>query len=100
MDDLALLGCFHDGTFLRAAFDGYAAVRPMPPDYARRFWLHLLRNMIFKAVIRVGAGYFHHDSKFFLIGAAGNGASLREQTSRRIATASSALRDERSPFTL
>lgn len=100
MDDLSLLGCFHDGAFLRAAFAGYAAVRPLPPDQVRRFWLHLLRNMIWKAVIRVGAGYFRHDSRFFLIGAGGSGASLREQTVARLAAALGGLRENRDPFSL
>jgi aminoglycoside phosphotransferase (APT) family kinase protein len=100
MDDLALLGCFHDGAFLRAAFSGYASVRSLPEESGRRFWLHVLRNMIFKAVIRVGAGYFDHDSRFFLIGAGGSGASLREQTQARIAAALDGLREGRDPFSL
>ncbi|MSU49452.1 MAG: aminoglycoside phosphotransferase family protein [Opitutus sp.] len=100
MDDLALLACFHDGAFLRRAFTGYAAVRPLPVDHVARFWLHLLRNMIFKAVIRVGAGYFKLDGGFFLIGAAGTGSSLREQTLSRIDSALHGLRENRDPFTL
>ncbi len=100
MDDLALLGCFHDGAFLRPAFAGYAAVRPLPPDHRARFWLHLLRNMIFKAVIRVGAGYFDHDSRFFLIGAGGSGAALREQTLARLDAALVGLRQNNDPFSL
>lgn len=100
MDDLALLACFHDGAFLRRAFAGYAAVRPLPAQHVGRFWLHLLRNMIFKAVIRVGAGYFNLDGGFFLIGAAGTGASLRDQTLARIEAAQRGLRENRDPFTL
>jgi aminoglycoside phosphotransferase (APT) family kinase protein len=100
MDDLSLLGCFHDGAFLRRAFAGYAEVRPLPSDPAARFWLHLLRNMIFKAVIRVGAGYFDHDSRFFLIGAGGSGATLRAQTLARLEAALAGLRDNRDPFSL
>lgn len=99
-DDLALLGCFHDGAFLRAAFAGYASVRALPPDHVARFWLHLLRNMIFKAVIRVGAGYFDHDSGFFLVGAGASGASLRAQTLARLDAALGGLRDARDPFGL
>lgn len=91
MDDLSLLGCFHDGAFLREVFAGYASVRPLPEDHAMRFWLHLLRNMIFKAVIRVGAGYFDHDSRFFMIGA-GGGASLKAQTLSRLDAALAGLR--------
>lgn len=100
MDDLALLGCFHDGAFLRAAFEGYAEVRPLPVHHERRFWLHLLRNMIFKAVIRVGAGYFDRDGSFFLVGAGAGGTSLREQTLARIAAALDGLRRGREIFSL
>lgn len=99
-DDLALLGCFHDGPFLRAAGRGYESVRRLPGDWVPRFWLHLLRNLIFKAVIRVGAGYFNHDSRFFLIGAGGSGATLRAQTLARLAAAVAGLRAERDPFSL
>ncbi|MCF7818925.1 MAG: aminoglycoside phosphotransferase family protein [Kiritimatiellales bacterium] len=84
MDDLSLLGCFHDGDVLARALRGYAAVRPLPPEYRRRFWLHLLRNMIVKAVIRVGAGYFDRDSSFFLIGSGSTGASLKTETHARL----------------
>ena len=100
MDDLSLLACFHDGAFLRGAFAGYAAVRALPAEHVRRFWLHLLRNMLFKAVIRVGAGYFERDSSFFLIGGGGTGGSLREQTLGRLAAAVDGLRTARDPFTL
>lgn len=98
MDDLALLGCFHDGAFLRAAFAGYASVRPLPDEAGKRFWLHLLRNMIFKAVIRVGAGYFDHGSGFFLV--SGSGPSLREQTLGRLERATDALQTDADPFSL
>lgn len=99
-DDLALLGCFHDGASLRAAVRGYEAVRRLPADWVPRFWLHLLRNLIFKAVIRVGAGYFNHDSRFFLIGARGDGAAFRQETRDRLTTAVAGLRVERDPFSL
>ena len=87
MDDLALLACFHDAAFLQRAFAGYASVRPLPPEHRRRFWLHLLRNLIVKAVIRVGAGYFDRDDGFFLIGAGRSGADLRRFTEQRLALA-------------
>ena len=92
MDDLSLLGCFHDQAFLRRAIEGYESVRTLPPEHARRFWLHLLRNMIVKAVIRVGAGYFDRSDGFFLISAGSNGQSLRETTSEKIKTALRGLR--------
>jgi fructosamine-3-kinase len=93
MDDLSLLACFHDAAFLRRAFDGYQSVRELPEEHVRRFWLHLLRNMIVKAVIRVGAGYFDRDDGFFLIGSGSSGASLREITLSRLSTALRGLRE-------
>ncbi len=100
MDDLALLGCFHDGAFLRATFEGYTSVRALPANHVPRFWLHLLRNMIFKAVIRVGAGYFDHDSQFFLVGAGSDGKALRETTLSRLEAALRGLREGRDPLGL
>jgi fructosamine-3-kinase len=87
MDDLSLLACFHDAAFLSRAFDGYQSIRPLPDEHRRRFWLHLLRNMIVKAVIRVGAGYFERDDGFFLIGSGGSGADLKRTTHARITLA-------------
>lgn len=93
MDDLSLLACFHDEIFVRRSFEGYQSIRSLPEDRLRRFWLHLLRNMIVKAVIRVGAGYFERDSGFFLIGSGSSGANLREMTLSRLALALRGLRE-------
>ena len=93
-DDLSLTACFHDGPFVRRVLDGYAEVRPLPAEFERRLWLHLLRNMLVKAVIRVGAGYFDRDGGFFLIGRGSGGADLRRFTEARIATALSGLRGD------
>lgn len=97
LDDLSLLGCFHDAATLREAFSGYASVRPLPGDYRSRYWLHLLRNMVVKSVIRVGAGYFNRTDGFFLIGAGGTGADLRKFTLDRIALALRGLRENSDP---
>ena len=96
MDDLSLLACFHDETFLRHVFEGYQSTRALPPDHLRRFWLHLLRNMIVKAVIRVGAGYFDRDDGFFLISPGTSGQSLREFTLKKLFHALHCLRTEAS----
>jgi aminoglycoside phosphotransferase (APT) family kinase protein len=93
MDDLSLLACFHDASFLQRAFQGYQSVRSLPEDHMRRFWLHLLRNMIVKSVIRVGAGYFDRDDGFFLIGSGSSGSSLREMTLSRLALTLRGLRE-------
>jgi aminoglycoside phosphotransferase (APT) family kinase protein len=84
MDDLSLLACFHDAQFLEHALQGYTSVRPLPGEFRRRFWLHLVRNMIVKSVIRVGAGYFERDADFFLIGNAGTGGSFKAFTRTRL----------------
>lgn len=95
MDDFSLLGCFHDGRVVASALAGYAASRALPTAHRRRFWLHLLRNMIVKAVIRVGAGYFEQTDRFFLIGAGGTGADLKTFTQERLQTALHGLRHDR-----
>jgi fructosamine-3-kinase len=93
MDDLALLACFHDADVLRRAFTGYSRVRPLPENHLPRFWLHLLRDMIVKAVIRVGAGYFTRNDGFYLIGAGSDGSDLETFTRSRIDTALRGLTD-------
>ncbi len=93
MDDLSLLACFHEAAFLERAFAGYASVLPLPDEWCRRFWLHLLRNLLVKAVIRVGAGYFRRDAGFFLIGTGSSGEELRRFTEARIAIALRGLRE-------
>ena len=92
MDDLSLLACFHDAAFVGRALEGYQSQRGLPVEWRRRFWLHLLRNMIVKAVIRVGAGYFERDAAFFLVGAGGSGRALREHTANRLHVALRGLR--------
>ncbi len=100
LDDLSSLGCFYDGSVIARALEGYAGLRPLPDEHRRRFWLHLLRNMIVKAVIRVGAGYFQRTSGFFLIGAGSSGADLRAFTQARLAAALRGLRDDLEPASL
>lgn len=90
-DDLSLLGCFHSGTAIEALLSGYGEIRALPADFEQRFWLHLLRNMIFKAVIRVGAGYFTRNEDFFLISSRSDGASLHRFTLERILAACAGL---------
>jgi aminoglycoside phosphotransferase (APT) family kinase protein len=100
LDDLSLLGCFHDGRVIARALAGYRGVRPLPEAWQRRFWMHLLRNMIVKAVIRVGAGYFERDDGFFLIGRGGSGNDLRRETLARIRRALAGLQADEAPEAL
>ncbi len=87
VDDLALLGCFFDEPFLKRVFAGYETIRPLPDHFAPRFWLHVLRNLLFKAVIRLRGGYFERDDQFFLIDSGANGQTLRDDTRQRLTTA-------------
>lgn len=91
-DDIALMGCFFSGKQLQPLIRGYQTIRPLPPDFEIRFWLHLLRNMIFKAVIRVGAGYFERGSNFYLLGSVQNNKSLEQITIQKIQAAREGLR--------
>lgn len=94
-DDLSLLACFHSGQIVSSAIEGYKKVRDLPKHFQIRFWLHLLRNMIVKAVIRVGANYFDRQSDFFLIGSGDTGATLKSFTYQRIKTACLGLQNKK-----
>lgn len=86
-DDLSLLACFHDEAFLANLLHGYGEHAELPDDFALRFWMHLLRNMVVKSVIRVGSGYFHSGDHLFLFPPGGNGRSLQEFTRERLGAA-------------
>jgi len=89
-DDLSLMACYHSWKELRLLLEGYQAEKLLPENFEGRFWMHLLRNILFKAVIRVGAGYFDKDRKFFLIEQDGNG--LKVFTHARLVAAFEGLR--------
>lgn len=72
-DDISLMACFHSKEEMNALIEGYQEIKPLPENFIPRFWLHLMRNMLFKAVIRVGAGYFKKDSNYFLINSGSEG---------------------------
>lgn len=83
-DDISLLACFHSGEFIVSVIRGYEQIKKLPEDFLPRFWLHLLRNMIVKSVIRSGAGYFDLNDDFFLIGTGKSGKTLKQFTKDRI----------------
>ena len=92
-DDLSLLACFHSWDFLELALRGYESIRPLPVDFCPRFWLHLLRNMIVKAVIRLGAGYFDRPPGGFLTPQ--GGPALRQATRTKLLSACQGLQENR-----
>lgn len=92
VDDISLMACFHPAIAVQALIKGYQSVKPLPDNFVPRFWLHLLRNMVVKAVIRVGAGYFDRESNFFLIASGTDGVSLKNITINRILLAYEGLK--------
>ncbi|NGM60417.1 aminoglycoside phosphotransferase family protein [Sphingobacterium sp. SGG-5] len=90
VDDLSLLGCFHSGEVILAVMAGYQQEKPLPENFEQRFWLHLLRNIIFKSVIRVKGNYFDMSDKFFLNNVKNN--SLEKFTLDRIDSAVKGLK--------
>lgn len=99
-DDLSLLACFHPAEVVVAAVHGYETVRPLPEHFLSRFWLHLLRNMIVKAVIRCGAGYFKQSGSNFLMAPGQDGGTFKAFTRERLFAASNGLRENRPLFNL
>lgn len=90
MDDISLLGCFHSGQVLEAALKGYASVKQLPAHHEQKLWLHLLRNIIFKAVIRVRGNYFNKPDSFFMNNS--SSGDLRTFTLERILVACEGLK--------
>lgn len=97
VDDLSLLGCFHSGEVVSAAIRGYEQERVLPDNFEIRFWLHLLRNMIFKAVIRVRGNYFDMPNDFFMNMGQKN---LKSFTIKRIDSACEGLQNKKSILSL
>lgn len=94
MDDLSLLGCFFDGKSLNAFLEGYTRLQALPPEHTSRFWLHLLRNMILKAIIRLNCGYFDDKKDLFLLDRNQSGSAFRQATHARIEEALTGLTDQ------
>lgn len=85
MDDVSILACFHSEEVILNILKGYKNIKgELPKNFIPRFWLHLLRNMIVKAVIRVGGNYFDKKDDFFLIDTGLNGNSLEHHTKKKM----------------
>lgn len=87
VDDISLLACFHQGDVILSAIEGYKTIRKLPENFEQRFWLHLLRNIIFKSVIRVRGGYFNLNQDFFMLSNDKNSSSFKSFTYKRIKSA-------------
>jgi len=82
-DDLAVLRCFFGDDILGPVYRAYAEIHPMDDAFRLRTSLYLVRNMLWKAVIRSFMKYFEIDGDFFLARPDG-GRSLREATYDRL----------------
>jgi aminoglycoside phosphotransferase (APT) family kinase protein len=91
VDDIAILKCFYNEEVLRPFLAGYREVAPLPDAFEAKLSLYLLRNMLWKAVIRLFMKYFDMTGSFFILGPE-NRRSLRQFTLDRIAEAMEGLR--------
>jgi len=82
-DDLGMLACFYGADLMGPLLEGYFGGREPEEGFHRRIWLHLLRNMLWKAKLRDSLGYFEKDASFFLH-LPGETASLKDVTLGRL----------------
>lgn len=99
-DDFSLLACFYADEVVDSAIEGYKSIRELPDNFYPRFYLHLLRNMIVKAVIRVGANYFVKKDDFFLIDSGSAGGDLAQITRDKIFHAYTMLNEKKEKISL
>jgi aminoglycoside phosphotransferase (APT) family kinase protein len=91
-DDLGILQCFYEDDFMAHVFSGYFGDEKMSQDFQIRIWLHTLRNMLWKTMIRDYMGYFKKGKDFFLSGNTGD-ISLKEYTFLKIERSMNILRN-------
>lgn len=83
VDDIAILKCFYNDEVMTPFLSGYREVARLPDDFEARLSLYLLRNMLWKAVIRIFMKYFEMTGSFFILGPE-NRQSLRQFTVDRL----------------
>ena len=90
-DDFGILTCFYDEDVISVVKRGYETVSPLPAEFDRVRWLHALRNMLWKMMIRHYMGYFEQTGDFFILNDDNRG-SLYDFTLRKIIMALDNLR--------
>ena len=83
IDDLSIIKCFYDEDVFDALLEGYSEVSGLPSDFQPKLYLYLVRNMLWKAVIRIFMGYFKMKGNFFILGRK-DGVNLKEVTYQRL----------------
>ncbi len=82
-DDIGILQCFHESDVLDAVYAGYTEVAPLPEPFVPRTALYMVRNLLWKAVVRTFMKYFDNSDNLF-IGHSSHGGSLRKYTRDRL----------------
>lgn len=82
-DDFGILNCFLEEEQMNAALLEYFRPAPCDEGFQCRIWLHTLRNMLWKAMIRHYMGYFNKGSGFFMA-KNDRGFSLKDYTLAKI----------------
>jgi aminoglycoside phosphotransferase (APT) family kinase protein len=82
-DDIGILQCFHEGEVLDAVYEGYREVAPLPEPFVERTAIYMVRNLLWKAVIRTFMKYFDQSDQIFLHHQS-HGGSLRHYTRNRL----------------
>lgn len=91
VDDLAIMKCFYHDDVFGPVLEGYQEVVALPEHFYPKLWLFLLRNMLWKTVIRIFMGYFEMKGDFFLL-SRDNRTSLQQFTYDRLHLAVNELR--------
>lgn len=95
-DDLGILHCFYGDAFMDGVARGYWGGETPPDGFECRVWLHTVRNMLWKTMIRHHLGYFDKGAGFFL-NTPETGGSLREHTLAKLTGAIAMLRSFAAP---
>ena len=82
-DDLGVLRCFYDEDLMGPILQGYWGGETFSDDFESRTWLHMLRNMIWKTMLRHSLGYFNKGADFF-VNTSATRKPLREVTLERL----------------
>lgn len=83
IDDIGILMCFYDSDIMKPLLEGYKEVKQLPDDFEIRSRLYFLRNMLWKAMIRLYMGYFEIKDDFYILNN-DNKESFREYTYKRL----------------
>ena len=95
-DDLGILQCFYDEHFMSALMRAYWDGAAPPDEFICRVWLHTLRNMLWKTMLRHSLGYFEKGGDFFL-NTPDVRSSLKDHTLHLLQTALNKVRSFETP---